>query len=172
MYIEFLLLARDYYRTINRRVFFYEWGVPFIVAFICLFGCIDNFGIFSTFKDSSINVLGVLLGFSIAVITILTTGGSKNIDEIKKTITDIIVNGNKLSLYDLVLINFTYSVVLEILLIFSCLTIPLLNKVFLFGSNLKLILYSIMVFVVLHILLLTLRNITDFYFIISKKGRS
>ncbi|EQB91295.1 hypothetical protein [Elizabethkingia anophelis] len=170
MYLEFLILTFDYFKTLSRRTIIYEWLVPLIIAFACSFlGCIDDFKIFSTFKDSSINVLGVLLGFSIAVITIITTGGSKNIEEIKKSPTGIKIGEKEIFLYDLVLINFTYSVVLEILLIFSCLIMPLVNRLFLFGSTFKLALYSIMIFIVLHILLLTLRNITDFYLIISKK---
>jgi hypothetical protein len=171
MYLEFLLIISDYFKTLNKKVIFYEWIFPFIVTFLCTFiGCILDFEVFVSFKDSAINVIGVLLGFSIAVITIITTGSGPNIEQIKNHETSIIISEKRISLYRLFLINFTYSVILEVILIISCLLMPLLNKIFLFSFSIKLIMYSIMVFIVFHILLLTLRNITDFYLIISKEN--
>lgn len=170
MYLEFLIITADYFKTINKKIFIYEWLSPFIVSLLCvLFGCILDFEIFEKFKESSVNILGVLLGFSIAVITIITTGSGNNLDEIKKKETNISIGNKKISLYDLLLINFSYSVIIEIILIISCLVMPLINKIIPLSFNFKLICYSIMVFIVLHILLLTLRNITDFYLIITKK---
>ncbi|MCS3532071.1 hypothetical protein [Chryseobacterium sp. JUb7] len=171
MYLEFFLIIVDYFKTLNRKIFIYEWLFPFIVIFFCIYiGCILDFGVFISFKDSAINVIGVLLGFSIAVITIITTGSGPNIEQIKNHETSVTINNRKISLYKLFLINFTYSVILEVILIISCLLMPLLNKIFLFSFSIKLIMYSIMVFIVFHILLLTLRNITDFYLIISKEN--
>jgi len=169
MYLEFALIIADYYKTLNKKIFFYEWGFPFILTFLCVYlGCIFDFEIFLSFKESSINIIGVLLGFSIAIITIITTGSGKNIDSIKEYETEVKINNKKISLYRLFLINFSYSVILEIILIISCLIMPLLNRIMLFNFNIKLLFYSIMVFIVLHILLLTLRNITDFYLIITR----
>lgn len=170
MYLEFLLVTADYFKTINRKIFIYEWVFPLLISILCIiFGCYINFENFREFKESSINILGVLLGFSIAVITIITTGSGNNLEEIKKKRTNIKIGGNNISLYDLLLINFSYSVVIEVLLIISCLLMPIISKVIGLSYNAKLVLYSIMVFIVLHILLLTLRNITDFYLIITKK---
>lgn len=170
MYLEFFLIISDYFKTLNRKIFIYEWIFPFVITFLCTFiGCILDFEVFVSFKDSAINVIGVLLGFSIAVITIITTGSGPNIEQIKNYETSIVIDTKKISLYRLFLINFTYSVILEVILIISCLLMPLLNTIFLFSFSVKLIMYSIMVFIVFHILLLTLRNITDFYLIISKE---
>lgn len=170
MYIEFLLLTFDYFKTLNKKKIVYEWFLPLFFATISaiLFSKLD-FEVYSKFKDSSLDILGVLLGFSIAIITILVTGSGKNLEEIKNTSTEIVINSKKISLYELILINFSYSVIMEILLIVGCLVLPIINKICEFSSNIKIVLYSIMVFIVLHILLLTLRNITDFYLIITKK---
>lgn len=170
MYLEFLLLTFDYFKTLNKKKIVYEWILPLLFALISalLFSKLD-FEVYSKFKDSSLDILGVLLGFSIAIITILVTGSGKNLEEIKNTFTEIKINGKKISLYDLILINFSYSVIMEILLIVGCLILPIINKICEFSSNIKIVLYSVMVFIVLHILLLTLRNITDFYLIITKK---
>lgn len=171
MYLEFLLITADYFKTINKRIFLYEWILPLSISLLSILfgGCIVSFGVFEKFKESSINILGVLLGFSIAVITIITTGSGKNLEEIKRKETNVSIGTKKISLYGLLLINFSYSVVVEVLLILFCLIMPLINKIIPFGFNLKLFSYSLMVFTVLHILLLTLRNITDFYLIITKR---
>ena len=170
MYLEFLLLTFDYFKTLNKKKIVYEWVFPLLFALIsALFFSKLDFEVYSKFKDSSLDILGVLLGFSIAIITILVTGSGKNLEEIKNTFTEIKINGKKISLYELILINFSYSVIMEILLIVGCLILPIINKICEFSSNIKIVLYSVMVFIVLHILLLTLRNITDFYLIITKK---
>ncbi len=171
MYIEFLIVILNYFKTLKGRntIVAYEWILPLVIASVCVYcGDFRDSKLLITFKDSSINVIGVLLGFSIAVITIITTGSSENLDGIKKWETEIEIKNRKISLYSLLLINFTYSVILEVILIISCLTLPLINQIFHFGHNTKLILYSIMVFIVLHILLLNLRNISDFYFTVNK----
>lgn len=170
MYIEFLLIVLDYFKTLKKKsVVVYEWIVPLILTLACVYiADVRNTELFRIFKESSINVIGVLLGFSIAVITILTTGSGENLEGIRRRETGIIIKNRVIMLYDLLLINFTYSVVLEVVLIISCLITPLINQIFIFSFESKLIFYSLMIFLVLHILLLNLRNITDFYLIVSR----
>ncbi len=173
MYLEFFLLFFDYFKTLNRRVAIFEWGMPFIICLTLFFlNCKYDFSAYKIFKESAVNILGVLLGFSIAIITIITTGSGKNLEEIKKTETNFIKNNKKVTLFNLILINFTYSVILEIIVIINCLLFPLISNLFRINHNVKLILYSLMVFLVIHIFLVTLRNLTDFYLIITKNGNN
>lgn len=170
MYIEFLLIISDYFKTINKKIIIYEWIIPLLISILCIvFGCYINLSFFKEFKGISMNILGVLLGLSIAVITIITTGSGKNLEEIKNIQTSLKIGTKNISLYDLLLINFSYTVVAEILLIIFCLLAPLISKIITLSHNIKLTLYSFMIFIVIHILLITLRNITNFYLIISKK---
>lgn len=173
MYLEFILLFLDYFKTLNRRIIIYEWIFPVIICFLLFsLNCKYDLSAYKLFKENSINILGVLLGFSIAIITIITTGGGKNLEEIKNIKTDFKKNNREITLYDLILINFTYSVILEILVIIGCLLIPLVSNLFKINHNIKLIIYSIMVFLVVHVLLVTMRNLTDFYLIITKNTRN
>lgn len=173
MYLEFILVITDYFKTIRKLpIILYEWILPLIIFFICnYFGSSVGVGLFAEIKNSVINIIGVLLGFSIAIMAIITTGSSENLEEIKNIETEIIIGEDKISLYRLVLINFSYTVVIEIIFILLCLLTPILNRVLLFDYDTKIILYSIMIFISTHILLLTLRNITDFYLIITKNDR-
>jgi len=173
MYLEFLLLIADYFRTVSKRIFFFEWLFPFLIGigiFLLLyFGTSTSATI--VFKDNAINLLGILVGFSITIITILTTGQGQNLDEIKKKKTKIKINKEKITLFRLLLINFTYSVIIEVGLIIVCLIYPLLIENIEFNKNLKYIGFSILVFLILHIMLLTMRNLTDFYLILVKPSK-
>jgi hypothetical protein len=170
MYLEYILLIFDYFRTLTKRIFIFEWVLPLIITLTILFlNCKYEFSAYKNFKDNSVSIIGVLLGFSIAIITIITTGSGQNLENIKKKITKFKINKDALTLYDLILINFTYSVIIEIFIIVGCLVMPLVSSVVSFSNNTKIIFYSILVFSVLHILLVTLRNLTDFYFIVTKK---
>jgi hypothetical protein len=170
MYLEFLLLFIDYIKTVNKRIFIYEIVFPLIIGLAVFFLLRTGHQVSSCagFRDSSLTLLGVLAGFSITIITILTTSQSKNIDAIKLNITDFKIGGKKISLFRLLLVNFTYSVVLEIILIIINLLAPLIIDNFNVSLNIKIIGFSIVVFFIIHILLLTIRNLTDFYMIISK----
>ena len=110
----------------------------------------------------------VLVGFSITIVIILTTGHSKNLDEIKKTKTKITLNSKKISLFRLLIINFTYAVIVEIFLILVCLIYPLILDKLAVPYYAKLIGFSIVFMLVIHILLLNIRNLTNFCLIITK----
>lgn len=173
MYLEFLILISDYLRTIKKRIFIFEWIFPFIIGLsvFYLLHMGKSIDVTDTFKDNSINLLGILVGFSITIITILTTGQSKNLEEIKKTKTTTKINGNAISIYRLLLINFTYSVVIEVFLIIIFLTYPIITQNIEIPKIYKLIAFSTLVFLIIHILLLTIRNLTDFYLILTKPNK-
>lgn len=171
MNIEFLLLVIDYFRTIKIRDFVLEWILPLLIGIAIYFSNTSNCNVEELFKSVSGNVtslLGVLIGFSVAVITILVTTNSKNIDEIKAKETEYKISNKKLTLFDLMLINYTYSVVIEVLLTVFNLTAPNLLRLSLSNNSMNL-LNSVDVFLTCHVLLLILRNITNFYFILIKK---
>lgn len=171
MYIEFFILIIDYFKTIKVKIFIYEWLFPLIICLAIYFN-FDKMDMssFKSFKESTLNILGVLLGFSIAIITLIITTSNNNISTIKVIQTKFQNKSNtQLSLFELILVNFTYTVTIEIFVIISSLLFPLLSHILYFSANLKLILYSFLVFFVIHILLITLRNITDLYLILTKK---
>lgn len=169
MYREFIFLIFDYFNTIKKNVFYYEWVIPFVIGVMCF--VLLNFNWlktdYSLFINSSVSLLGVLLGFSIMVITILTTSNNDNIEKIKKTLTDYIISNEKISLYRLLLVNYSYLIIIEALVLVAYFISLLFFSSF--CHTLKLFLFSFYVITIIHILLLTIRNITDFYFIITKE---
>ena len=171
--IEWILLVVDYYRSLTTRNFVLEWAIPLLIGELIFINNINNtqnHELMLNVIDTSLSLLGVLIGFSIAVITLLITSSSPNIDEIKQRQTSLFIGRKRLSLFDLQLINYTYSVIAEVFLV---ITLMILQNVVYVNEN-KDIMYnvinSIVIFCIFHILLLTVRNITNFYFIIFKKS--
>lgn len=173
MYLEFMYLFSDYFKTLTKKEVIYEMLLPLIASIlisICLcYG--NNFESLSKFKDNSITVLGILIGFSITIITVITTNNNRTIRDI---ITEKIVSGKKISLYQLFLINFTYSVVIEVFTVILLMVMPIfINNYHFFQIIIvKIIGYSFLCFVILHVLLLNIRNMTGFYFYAFSIGKS
>lgn len=172
MYLDFVILIIDYFKTLNIRVFVYEWILPLIISFLIglLFISKGLPTIVETFNNNVIRLLAVLVGFSITIIIILTTGHSRNLEEIKKMKTKVILNNKKISLFRLLIINLTYSVVVEINLILACLIYPFILDKIQIAPYFKIFGFSVILMLVIHVLLLNIRNLTDFCFVMTKEN--
>jgi hypothetical protein len=152
----------------------FEWLLPLIIGSFILVSLLDlnSYEVVKSFRNESITLLGILAGFSITLITILTTGHSKNLDEIKTIESDIKINGQNISLYQVFLINFTYSVVTEVFLIIFNLIYPFFLYQFEFSKMVKLVVFTLSAMILVHVLLLTIRNMVNFYFTLLAKRDS
>lgn len=172
MYIEFLLLIFDYFRTLHRRNIYFEVILPLalsIVIFICV-RLNNSESCFTDYRSNIVSLLGVLIGFSITAITLLITSNNSNIENLKKQESGYSIGRNKLNLFDLLLINFSYLLVVEILLVICNLFFPAVNSFLNMTFATKLVFFSLNSGILVHILLVNLRNICDLYFtLISKK---
>jgi hypothetical protein len=172
MNIEFLLLIIDYFRVIKRRDFLLDWLLPILLTIIFFYVNLNNLKLTELVRSLSANtisLLGILVGFSIAVITLLITANTKNIDEIKELVAARINEYRTVSLFELMIITYTYSVIIEVVLIIFNLFIPSINlneNSYTLRANL---IASIDILLILHVLFVTIRNITNFYFILIKK---
>ena len=171
MNIEFLILFVDYFRTLkHRRDALADWLFPILIGAWVFIKNIESNSLITHAKElcsSYLSLLGVLLGFSIAITTLLISGTSKNLDEIKEKETKILISGKPISLFNLLLINYSYSVVVEAILIIVNIIVPIFIDIHTSLSFINIII-SINTTLVSHILFLTIRNTTNFYFIIFK----
>lgn len=175
MYLEFLFLISDYFRTLKRRYVVFEWVFPFALSCAMFYlvkceltvqGAKDLTDFVRKFSETAVTLLGILIGFSVTVITILNSSDTENIRHIKEAPTDHFIGKQKLFLFHLLLINLTYAVVIEILSLLCNLCFPwILEKASLISLK---VLVCIDFGFILHVLLLNLRNITDFYFVLFK----
>ena len=117
IYLEFLQLVKDYFATLKKNEFLFEWGIPIIVSVIFYFFSKTNLQEFSETLLIIINVLAILIGFSIATITILSTTSSKNVNDLKKILSERKIGGQRITLYQLMMITFSFMLFIEIFLL-------------------------------------------------------
>lgn len=162
---------KDYF--ISRKRVFIKFLVPMIIALLALLiAIIFNIGnsekvilTFSGFIDTQINIVAILISFSVAIITILVSADNKNIQCLKETESNKKqykpVNGQQLSLFQILLSNIAYNVIIEIIYLVLLITISLIQN--LFPVALLKYITAICIFMILHILLVLLESVAQMY---------
>ncbi len=162
---------KDYF--ISRKKVFIKFLLPMIIALIALLlAMIFNFGdsekvilTFSGFIDTQINIVAILISFSVAIITILVSADNKNIQCLKETDSNKKqykpVDGKQLSLFQILLSNIAYNVIVEIIYLVVLIAISLLRS-FLPIETLKYI-TAVCIFIILHILFVLLESVAQMY---------
>lgn len=170
MYLEFFIPLLHYFRTIKRSEFIYEWLLPFFVSlFYMYFLCLGKVEApeLNNISVVVINILAILIGFSITSITLISTVNSKNIENLKSYDTKRKIGPKSINLYQLKFINLSFALTEEIfLMIFNLIFQFFSSKI----SDTILYIYLVLNFFFLsNILLLNLRNVTNLYFVLVKK---
>lgn len=162
---------KDYF--FSRKNLFFKFFVPVLIALVALLlACFFNIGnsekVISTFFgfiDAQINIVSILISFSIAIITILVSADNKNIECLRKTDSNNIqykpINGKQLSLFQILLSNITYNVIIEIIYLVGLIAISLIKNILSIAS-LKFVV-SICLFFILHILFILLESVSQMY---------
>lgn len=163
--------VKDYIKS--RKHLYIKFVFPMLVAAIALaITFFFNFGdyeklnsIFSEFISTQINIIAILISFSIAIITILVSADNRNIQELKKTLSNEkdynSVNGKRLSLFQILLSNIAYNIICETVYLIFLIAVALTKSIFLIQS-LKYI-SAICIFIILHILLVLLESVAQMY---------
>lgn len=162
---------KDYF--ISRKRVFIKFLIPLLIALVALliaiFFDIGNSEkvilTFSGFIDTQINIVAILISFSVAIITILVSADNKNIQCLKETESNKKqykpVNGQQLSLFQILLSNIAYNVIIEIIYLVGLITISLVTPIFPVVS-LKYV-TAFCIFIILHILLILLESVAQMY---------
>ncbi len=172
LYLEFLFPISDYFSTLKFRELAFDIILPLILS-----TCAYSFFL----KDSNINglkdtigyivsLLAILIGFSITCITILSTNTSKNVEEMRETITGRKIAGKGVSLFQLIITTFVFALLIEFFALMLNLGYALLYKTSCADKYIE-IYYAIDVFLFSHIFFLNIRNVTNFYFIFWSKRK-
>lgn len=162
---------KDYF--ISRKKVFIKFLIPMLIALTALLLAIFfNIGnsekvllTFSGFIDTQINIVAILISFSVAIITILVSADNKNIQCLKETESNKkqykSVNGKQLSLFQILLSNIAYNVIVEIIYLVGLIAISLMQNL-LPIVTLKYI-AAICIFIILHILFVLLESVAQMY---------
>ncbi len=166
MYLEFLYIFIDYLVILKKRVLFFEWGLPAITGVVCMV-LSYGFGINSQYAiiDKSFGYVGTLLGFTLAALTLLLS--IDKMKEAKEYKIDRIIHNRQATLYDLIIISYTYLIVVEGILCLSFFIAKMFD--FLYIEKIAIALNALYIVLLFNVLLATIRTITDMYFILIKR---
>lgn len=165
--INLLIILYDYYRTRNL------WGVlwNFIIsAIICILvyklttPCTLP-SLIDSYINNSLTVLSLIVGFSIALFTLIITASNPNIEELKKTKTKYKIGNKFVSLFQHTLITMTYIILIECILLLFSLLFP-----FFFENNTiyrKMAFYT-HILLLSHIIICNIANTMNIYFVLYK----
>ena len=164
MYKSYLVLINDYLLTLKRNAIF-DFAIPLcgcIILGILLSNNLLHFD--SNFIINTTTVLGILAGFNVTAITILTSTNNKTVEKLKAQKTGISFDGVDISFFRKIYILISYSILI-------CLITIILNTFgylviwsYFFERWFINILKSVDIFLVLHIMFVNIRNITSLYF--------
>ena len=124
--------------------------------------CTEGFNNFILdYIDLEIDIVALLLSFSIAYLTILITSDSQNIKRLKSYNTKIEIDNKNISLYQILLIQLTYiiysEVILLILLLIHKFTFPLLNNL------INIVFFIVTIVLLLNVIYIILKNVKNIY---------
>lgn len=170
LYTDFSFTILDYVSTIKKREIVYEWLLPLTISLIVYFkvesipGIKINCEFIKSIISTLINLFAILVGFNMAAIAIFTTADISKVP-ILQEISERKIRGNKITNYRFVFLNLIYSAISSLLM----LLLTLIFTIFLYYDNFSLVILSILTFGTMHVLFLSIRNITTLYFIYFNK---
>lgn len=165
MYKSYLILINDYLFTLKKNVYF-DIFLPFLLSIILGFFLINNLLNFDkNFVVNLTTVLGILAGFNVTAITILTSTNNSTVEELKEKKTGIFVDGLEVSFFRKLYILISYSILICLITIILNTVGYLIKWECFINKNKISILKIIDVFLILHIFFVNIRNITSLYFL-------
>lgn len=161
--------VRDYFQS--RKHLWLKLLIPFLIgvsalvgAFVFDFGDINSIStIFSEFINVQINIVAILISFSVAIITILVSADNKNIELLKNTSSSDCkqISGKTLSLFQVLLSNIAYNVIVEIIYLILLIVVVLIKA--LLPIVLLKYITAACVFFIMHILFVLLESVAQMY---------
>jgi hypothetical protein len=170
LYSEYLIPIYDYIASQDARERIFDVIVPIVFAsvvyFVFLAGTTIQSVALSSILGYTINLLAILIGFTITCVTILTSSSSQSVDLMKKEKSDRKSReGKAMSLYHLILVNFAHVLLMEVFTLGVTLLYSIASSVNrLMGYSA--IFLGLTTFLLLHVLVLNVRNITNLYFVL------
>jgi len=169
IYLEFLIPIKDYLTTLKIREAIFDWLIPLIITLLAYIFILRGSQYTESLKQLNgyiISLLGILIGFSITSVTLLVTSSSKNIEELQETVaSQRKIAGQKINLYQLILINFTFVLMVEVFTLAINLIYALIDAASSKATNFWVFFCVANIFLLSNIILLSIRNTTNIYFV-------
>lgn len=165
MYKSFLILINDYILTVRKNAIF-DIIIPLLLAIVC--GYLISQGLLNidkSFLSNILSVLGIIAGFSVTAVALLSTTDSVNVNRLKEKKTGITVDGLEISVFRRFYILISYSVLISFIAILINTISYLIPWSKLISFNWIIILKALNLWMIFHIFFINIRNITSLYFV-------
>ena len=162
--MEYLLLIIEFFLSKKIRSYFSLIVIPLLISFVLYFSISDKI-VAGEYFGNIINLLGILLGFTISLFAIFLSANNSNIREAKSKLTDFEIFNKKLTVFDVMQIGIAYVIIMECLLLVLNISLPMIITE---PSSIKLFIV-INIGLLSHVILILLRSVLDFYFALSKR---
>lgn len=165
MYKSFLILFNDYILTVRKNAIF-DIVIPLLLAIICGYLISKNLlNIDKSFLSNILSVLGIIAGFSVTAVALLSTTDSANVNRLKEKKTGITVDGLEISVFRRFYILISYSVLISFIAILINIIGYLVPWSKLITFNWIIVLKALNLWMIFHIFFINIRNITSLYFV-------
>ena len=166
--MEYLLLVIEFFRIKGLKAFLWSCLIPVSTGLLIYYKSQDSnyFVNASSFHSNMITVLGILIGFTISTLTMLLTVNNKNIDKAKAELIGKIIFSKDISLFDSVVTGLAYIILIQGFLLIANFIYPVFVSVTTLQGK---IFFSVNISLLIHIIIVLMRNVLDFYFILTKK---
>lgn len=165
LYLEFLMPVKDYVSTIKKEELVFEWGIPFLLSFLAylylLKGGIQYQNNINKLNSEILSTLSVLLGFSMASVTLLVTSSSTSIEALKRKNSERRIGQKSVKMYQLILITFTFLMLIELLGMFFNISYSFLLDTL--GNSFWKEFTCINLLIMAHVIFLNMRNLVNIY---------
>jgi hypothetical protein len=167
--MEYILIIVEFFYVKEWKATLWCIIPPLLIGVWVYFGANNELYIKNApgFHTDMVTIQGIILGFTISTYAILLTANNSDIEKAKSVEIGKKLFSKNYTLYDSLLIGFSYIIIIQtILLIFNFIW-PILIDI---TGTLGKVFFALNVSLMAHVILLIARNILDFYFIISRRG--
>lgn len=164
--MEFLFLLYDFFK-IKKKALLLLVLIPCIIG-VLIFYCANDANYLKNaddFRNNTITVLGILIGFSISIFTVLLTIDNDHIRKAKEEKLDK-NNPKSANLYESILIGLAYLIIIQGFLLIYNFIYPVFVQV---DSCRGKIFFAFNLSIAIHVILILMRTMLDFYFILTKR---
>lgn len=161
MYLEFLFIVFFYVSTLRCRDILFEVAIPFAGAVLFFLTCSMDNNV-EVLRDS-LSFLRMLLGFTMASLALFLTK-NPNLEDSKSYLTERVANGKRLSLYEYIVLSFSYLIIVESLIhVFFFMYVLLFDGWSIISVRCEFVLKTFYVFLFFHVILATIKAVTEVY---------
>lgn len=171
LYGEWLIPIVQYYSTVKRNELVFEFINPIIISIITtiIYGRVKSIElVLDKMEEMLPNVLAILIGFTLSCIAMLISADIEKMKILSKKLSEREIGNNTITFHRLLLVTLSYILIIQVFgligIFFAAFLTGLITSTYL--------IYGIVifeVFMLLHILFILIRIITNLYCIYSNQ---